>query len=154
MAKIKSTSKSPRYDALRADSTRLGERNDCTVVSVAATTGVAYGVAHAQLAHYGRKPGRGAPLYVIANALKALGFKIENVPAEYFIRRYPKGKQDKSQVTTHQPERFPGAWEDGHNYILLTSGYRHAVGIVNGENVDWTRGRAMRVAEIWRIVRA
>lgn len=143
-----------RFVALQQVSRSLGENNDCTVKAIAATTGLQYGVVHAQLQHHGRKSGRGAHLHIMDAALRSLGFKKERVAPSQFINQYPKSHQILKSVTTHHADRFNSVWADGNNYILFTSSYRHAVGIVNGTNVDWTRGRAQRIVEIWKITRA
>ena len=55
-------------------------------------------------------------------------------------------------VTTHHMDRFNKVWADGNTYMVRIEG--HILTVVNGVSHDWTRGRAKRVTNIWKIVKA
>lgn len=152
MPAIKKTGAADEYRALRADSATFNENNDCTVVAIAAVTGVPYAVAHAALAAEGRKNGRGCFKPQQRAALEKLGFKLIRLPVESVLHSYPHPYNQLKNVTTHHPERVKGFWADGAKYLFYTRG--HVAAIINGVNVDWTKGRAKRVLEIYRVVEA
>jgi hypothetical protein len=152
MPRIKNTGVSATYAVLDAEARQHDERNDCTVKAVAAATGKPYAEVHALLARLGRKNGRGTSLTNMRAALTTLGFTRTLVNPADFIERYPRPHRDVLQsVTTHHPERFNKVWRDGCTYILFTSGWRHTLAVINGNNADWTKDRAKRIVEIWLV---
>lgn len=137
---------------LTAASYALGESNDCTVRALAVTTGVAYEVAHAALAAAGRKNGKGTHFQVQLAALRALGFTMVAVDSRALINQYPGVHKGLRNVTTHHPERFPTAFAGMGPALLYTPG--HVAGMTEGVVHDWTRGKAVRVRGIYRVVPA
>jgi len=151
MPKIKQSDKSTTYLTLRSASAAAGEMNDCGVVALAATTGLDYGTCHEALKRHGRKNRQGVNYGMIFAALEDLGFQFNTVDPQHFIQQYPGNHKNLKSVTSHHADRFKKVWADGHNYMVFVSG--HVVGVCNGENVDWTKGRAMRARVIIRIER-
>lgn len=125
------------------------ESNDCAVVALAAACRVPYDEAWVALDKAGRKPGRGTKWKSILQAIDALGFKLRLVEVEQFIQeRYPRGHaRVLKSITTHHPERFPGAFRKGEAYLALVSSSTHIAAIVDGVTADWTRGRPFRVTQ-------
>lgn len=140
-----------QYNNVRAGAVRaIGETNDCTVVALAAATGCGYDKAHELLQRRGRKPRRGFSMHQVADAAKELGFSVTRVAASEFVSKYPEPHRSVLKgVTSHHPDRFNKVWRDGHNYWLCNS--RHVLAVVNGTTIDWSRGRALRCDQIWRI---
>lgn len=140
------------YHALRANAeASKNERNDCTVVAVAAACEVPYDVAHAAMAAEGRKPRRGALWCRTHSAIRALGFELAQCHAIEFISKYPKAHQVLRSVTTHHPDRFKQVWADGNTYLVHVTG--HVLTVKNGVNMDWSRGRALRAIAIYRVTK-
>lgn len=140
------------YLTLRAASADNNERGDCAVVAVAAVTGVTYEVALQALTAAGRRPRKGTYTRTIHAALQDMGFRVVRMDARAdFIARYPTAHQCLKSVTTHHPRRFHDVWADGAAYLLYTA--NHVAAVVNGVNHDWTRGRALRAQQIFRVER-
>jgi len=154
MARISNSSRShdPRYTAIREASAAMHENNDCSVVAIAAACDVEYSRAHAAMASEGRRPRRGAYNHDILNAVAALGFTATFVPSKKFIIQYPGVHSNLKGVTTHHMERFSAVWDDGNTYLLFTS--RHVGAVVDGVNVDWTKGTAKRVLKVYKITKS
>lgn len=154
MARPAQSDASSKYSNLRAQSMAFSEGKDCAVVAVAAATGVKYEVAREALAAAGRKPGKGTYFAQTTEALAALGFVAVPVNLREFVdTRYPaRFVAARVGVTTHHPDRFPGAFRAGETFLLRTNG--HILCVRDGVNHDWTRGKAKRVALMYRVVPA
>jgi hypothetical protein len=114
----------------------LNERNDCTVVAIALTTGLPYHVVHKALEARGRKSRKGAFNDQWLGALADLGFKARRWTSREvvdMIMSYPK--KGISGLTTHQPRRFPKSWANSGTLILHS--HRHVSACINGEVQDW-----------------
>jgi hypothetical protein len=151
MAKISHIPRHEQYTALREDSMAFNECRDCSVVAVAAVTGLPYAEVHAVFASLGRKSKYGVSTYIIRKAVEQLGFQHQQIAPYHFIGQYPGVHKTLQSVTTHHCDRFPGAWADGQSYLIYTAG--HVGAIVNGVNIDWTRGKAKRAQWIDRVFR-
>jgi hypothetical protein len=136
------------YSSIAAEST---DNNDCAVKAVAIATGTAYSEVFSLFEAEGRVKGKGVQQDVINAVLKALGYKSIAVnPAEYIATYGGVHSDVLKNVTTHHPARFPHAFRDEQTYFFYSTG--HVTCIVNGENHDWTKGRAKRAKEIHAIV--
>lgn len=123
--------------------------NDCAVKAITLTTGRTYKAVYAACKKAGRVDGEGTPLKVMKEALNSFGFKAVTVDPKVFISKYPKSKQNKKQVTTYQPARFPDAWKDNKRYILITC--NHAAAVIDGTVHDFSNDESRQVKTIWRI---
>lgn len=141
------------YAAHLAQGRDMNERNDCAVRAVAAATGRPYDEVHALFSAEGRRDARRTPVSITWAVLKQLGFRTECRHEREFIAQYP-GSHARvlKSVTTHHPDRFPGAWKNGKTYLMFTPG--HILAIVDGVNHDWTRGRALRATGIYEVLPA
>lgn len=119
---------------LQACSSFRNENNDCTVIAVAATTGVPYETAHAALAIQGRSHGKGAYDHQYLDAVRSLGFRVTRV--------------DDDRIKT---VKTIGRVLPRGSYIVQVR--RHALALVDGKVHDPTDGRAMPVRNVWRIER-
>lgn len=151
MGRIKFESKEAAYWALRETSGEYNESNDCSVIAVAAACDVSYEIAHATLKRLGRRNRSGTYIYTSQDAIKALGYEIEIIQPQWFIQQYPGNHKRAKNVTTHHPQRYNKVWKDGCNYIL--SSKTHMLAVIDGKNVDWSKGRSIRANRIWRITK-
>lgn len=140
---------SNEYRAMSQEADKLNENNDCAVRAISIATDTPYKTVHELLERMGRIKRKGTRTQIIERAVKILGFRMEHVPASYFIDRYPR--KNIANVTTHHPDRFPQVWKDGHTYLIYTPG--HILCVKDGVNHDWTRGRAIRATGIFRITK-
>jgi hypothetical protein len=102
------------------------DKNNCSVVAVAVTTGVAYGAAFKALEKAGRVRGRGATTGQIKEALDYLGYTTRAVVEQFKTVR---------TVTDYLPSTG--------NFLAYSPS--HVLSIRNGRVIDWTEGRRHRV---------
>lgn len=127
------------------------EKKDCAVKALAFAADVPYNKALDLLTKHGRTAGDRTYFHTTIAACNDLGYAVFVVPLSAFIRDYPKSHQVLKNVTTHHPDRFNKAWRDGFTYFMETGG--HILTIKNGENFDWTRGRAIRAERVCAIIK-
>lgn len=151
----KANQKTETYQNIRGEANARGAWNDCAVIAISIATGVDYATVSEMVAERGRKEGQGTHTMIIKGVLRALGYETIVRYADEFIAKYPKPHCNAlKSVTSHHPDRFPKAWNDGNTYMMIVSGGAHILTIKDGVNHDWTRGKAKRAAEIWQIVKA
>jgi hypothetical protein len=121
-----------------AESSAHNEHRDCTVKALTVATGLPYAECHKALADAGRKPRKGAHIFQMKDAAKALGFTME---------RYTGRIQAKTVITAERD----GTLHALGRVILSTSG--HVVGMVDGNVIDWTKGRRHRIQGVYRVRR-
>lgn len=153
MPKIKTEGHTETWNALSKASDDAGEAKDCAVKAVAAVTGQPYEAVRAVLAECGRVARDGTYRSQTQAALKAFGFKGVWVDPQYFISQYRGVHKKVRCVTSHHPERFPVVWKDGNSYLMFVTRSRgHILGIVDGVNHDWSRGRRKHCYMLWQVV--
>lgn len=132
------------------------ENNDCSVKAIAIACGVSYSEAHSACRAAGRTNRNGTPISVSARAIESLGFTIRTVTSleqRAIVNRYPGVHRNLQSITTHHPNRFPQAWADAHpNMIWVTA--NHMLAVKDGQVIDWSNSKAMRVLLIWEINKA
>lgn len=139
-----------RFNQLQDEAQRMEENNDCSVKAVAAVTGASYYDAHHAMRLQGRERGKGCSVGAILRAVEEMGFDVIPVGIDSFIKKYPKPHCNALKgVTTHHMDRFNKVWADGHTYLIFTAA--HVAAVIDGVNVDWSRGNAKRVQSVWRI---
>lgn len=140
-----------KFENFKKASTSAGEANDCAVIAIAAACKVSYKRAHKVLADLGRKDGAGAPMLIILQAAKTLGFNLTPVDIhERFINNYPDHhKGGFNSATMHHPARFPEQWEDGKVYLAFTK--KHVSCINNGKVDDWACGTKRSIQELYEV---
>lgn len=147
----------PEY---KAEAIRLNETNDCAVRSVAATTGVSYGEAHAALAAAGRKPRQGCTTMQIHHAIRSLGYRVarlaaqaHEITAELAIHKNYNVKNLTTRQITMFPEFFADhlGWSNHSGILLYTDG--HVVGYAGGKVHDFGASRALRVYAIYMVLK-
>jgi hypothetical protein len=142
------------FDKLMEDAWSVGETNDCAVKAICVVTGAEYADAHTRLAARGRKKGHGTYMFDTHAVIRDLGFKLERMSPGEFQKKYPRSKTGGyvyKQLTTHHVDLYPEAWNDGHAYLIHTSG--HVAGALCGKLHDWTRGRAKRIECFYRVTK-
>lgn len=138
------------YNSIQKDSAKVNERNDCTIVAITVATDRPYIEVKAALEAAGKYRHKGCRQQIQIKALKALGFKAQEVHPQFFIDQYPEvHKRQLKNVTTHQPDRFPYVFRDGKTYLLYTPS--HVTAMINGRVHDWTRGCRKKVVGIFEI---
>ena len=139
----------PRFNALAAVASINQERNDCAVKAVAVATQTSYEEVLRRMADFGRKNRRGTPMAVTDAVVQSLGYRMIPIPMRSMIDKYPGRAVNLRYVTSHHPHRYNRVWTDGNTYLLRTAG--HILAIVNGVNIDWSKGRALRGHALYRI---
>jgi len=139
----------PAFVKLSERSSDFNEANDCAVKAVAAVTGRAYSVAHRTLKKLGRANGTATPFALTEEAIKVLGYKLEEFSVREIVDRFPGVHVNLKSFTTHSPARFPEAFVGEPNILAITSG--HAAAIVKGATIDYGHNRALRVKRAYRV---
>jgi len=152
MAKInrQSLPKTAAFSSLQEVSKAASENNDCVVKAVALASRTSYEEAHKTCQRNGRKQGKGMHNAEMFRAFEESGVTLERVFSSDFISKYPGNHKELKSVTTHHPDRFNKVWADGNRYLFHCKG--HVAYVEDGVCHDWTRGRSLRVAAIYRIV--
>lgn len=143
--------KHPLFREICHASNAIGEHNDCSVKAVAILTDTPYEIVHQRMAIAGRKSRRGTPMGITGGVITSLGYRWLETDPQTFINQYPKSHQILKGVTSHHPERFNKVWKNGKRYLLFNNS--HALAVVNGETIDWSQGRALRIKYIWEIIK-
>tara|TARA_R110000803_G_scaffold126004_1_gene193482 strand:+ start:282 stop:674 length:393 start_codon:yes stop_codon:yes gene_type:complete len=110
------------------------DKNNCSVVAVAVSTGVAYGAAFKALEKAGRVRKRGATTGQIRKALDYLGYTTRTVEKDFKTVR---------TVT----DRLPSTG----NFLAYTPS--HVLSIRNGRVMDWTEGRRQRIYSVTEVIK-
>lgn len=120
---------------LDLESRRFGENHDCAVRAIAAVSGFSYADVRAYLASRGRRKGRGTANYLIAETLNLLEVKRTERPD-----LKAKGKTVRTLARV-----IPKTGK----FLVNTRG--HILAIVDGEVLDWTKGRLHRVESVLEV---
>lgn len=140
-----------KFDSLHEKAKGMSERLDCSVKAVAILCGVDYEVAHAALEKAGRRFGHGAYTHQIKTAINDLGYRLINIKLADVIANYPGAHKNLQSITNHHPHRFNKVWRDGNNYCFFNA--THVAAVINGELIDWSIGRPMRVTSLYKVVK-
>jgi len=124
------------FQLLKAESRARGEKNDCSVIALAASCDLSYKDAHEILRKKGRKAGRGMLTHEILSAVKDAGKTYQDV-TEIFKRNYGKTVSNIENAGLKE------------TYLVITSG--HVLTMKDGKALDWTSGRMHRVQSVYRI---
>lgn len=152
MGKIKAISRNVAFwDLHKSETLARNESNDCCVKALSLAGDISYADAHAACAKRGRKNRHG--MYNaeghLSSELKSRGFAIEWIDPSFFIKRYPGSHKNLKGVTSYHPIRFASVFDDGNTYIMFTR--NHAFVVRNGETVDWSNNRMLRVTAIMKV---
>ena len=151
MPALKRTALPEGFSSLAPVRNAHGERNDCTVVAVALTTGLPYDVVHKAMAEAGRRTGKGCYPEVWQNAMAPLGFKLRKWTSTEMvgmIMSYPK--KGIAGITTHQPRRFAKQWKGTGKLILWSRG--HVSACIDGTVQDWAINKSKQVHTIYEVL--
>jgi hypothetical protein len=113
------------------------DRNNCGVISLCLSTGESYEDAQAALQLAGRKIGDGTRIVELKKAIDILGFKLEILE-----------RPEDCKTIRSLEENF----KEKGSYIIDTA--EHVCAMIDGVVHDWSRGRLLRVNEIWKIEKA
>jgi hypothetical protein len=113
----------------------------CTAIALAVACDIDYDLAiYAIYDTLGKRPGSFGWDPFIDEVIPALGYKATRVPL-WAYRARTVGRLEKD-----------GELGEG-SFIIACSGYRHAVGMVNGVVEDYTKGRRHRIQRVYRITK-
>lgn len=121
---------------LKKKSALHGETNDCAVKAIAIVANADYDEVHALLKAHGRKDGKGTPWAAIWATLKALGVWVGPVDHTNI---------ERAKTVRHLPAVLPKRGR----FLVYTRG--HILAVVNGEVMDWTKGRRHRPKLAWEV---
>ena len=133
--------KSISYEELRICSKTFEEYNDCTVIALSVVTELPYSFCHSLLKKAGRKQGKGFERSKTLNALRSIGFTIEDVTD--FFRDGLKIKSTKS--FSKKSLIIPKDWR----LLIYTRG--HVAGTHGGNVIDWSAFRQNHIHKIYII---
>ena len=147
------------FEKLKKDGGVIGDRNFCGVVALAVVANKTYDDAYSILKKCGRKHGDGIWMSQFRKALDISGLKYDNmVEITKILNALREHKNyNVKHLTTKQLNRNIkmlerlGILEAGAKYVVTTNG--HVLGC-DGEVVDWSADRALRIRSITRIDKA
>lgn len=154
MPKIRHIPTSSEYADVSIAAAEAKEKRDCMPKALTLLTGLPYDVVNDALIKAGRKPRKGTHWHVVHEAMSMLGYKLEPLGSAYIrsiIDQYPGGHKTLHNITTRHPQRFPKAWAD-REPLLFDVG-RHVAAFKDGVLHDWSCNRALRVDQLYRVVK-
>jgi len=144
--------RSEHFEDLCTATRTHNEDNDCGVKALAVLAKVSYEDAHSALSLCGRINRRGCSTFQLRTACRLLGYDLQEIDPWEMIKKYRGSYPSRlCGVTTYHPNKFPEAWKDGETYLLFTR--RHVVAVKNGETIDWTTNRSLRVTWILKAIK-
>jgi hypothetical protein len=121
------------FDDLQERSVANGETKDCAVKAVAVVTGTDYDTVLRLFYRLGRRPGTGTSKHMLLEAIALLGYKLD-----------PSCYRSKTVVTLEREFKNRRG-----RYLVWTR--NHLLAVVDGEVVDWTKGRRHRVRAVSKV---
>lgn len=135
------------YEAMRRQSKRFKESNDCSVVATAIAFDVPYKVAHEALRRFGRKHGRGVYYFRHIHAIRlhvttitGKVYEIEEVDLEKIRAKKGSGVTGMT-VSDWLPKRGR----------FLCGSRGHVAAVRGGEMHDWSANRKTRITKIVKV---
>ena len=148
--KIKKMPYTEVYMEVSLKSNEKLESNDCAVKTVSVAAGIDYATVHERFSKHGRKSRKGASTAMMLNVMRSFGFGWQTINMRVFIEsRYPGRHRCLKSVTSHHPDRFPSAFNDGSVYIMVT--VNHAFAVRDGAVHDYSRNAALRVIGMYKV---
>ena len=103
----------------------FNEDNDCAVRALAVVADISYAEAHAVLAHYGRKDGKGTPGHIVLEAYAQYGGAVEYLQKyNPFRGKAMHGPTVAQFMRTVQPHERLVVWVTGHVFAVV-NGAQH-----------------------------
>ena len=142
------------YEDIKSDAARKpNTKNDCSVITLALTTGVSYKDAETALRRCGRKNNDGATMQQIEDAYEMLGFKLvkrndELVELTTAVQAKLSWQNITNFITKHV-QRFPELnWS---NKTQLWEAPGHVLTYMNGQVEDWSEQRGVAITGIYDV---
>jgi len=132
------------FDDLRQAQVLHNETNDCSVKALAVSGNMAYAKAHKLCTQYGRKARRGMFGLQIVRMLKA-EFNATLLDSDQ-LQRLKKAVGVKNLTVNNLPKALKACGYGSRNVYAMTC--NHALGIRQGEVIDWTDGRRHRIDHV------
>lgn len=127
----------------------MDEKDDCAVKAAAILTGIDYNVVHSVFENRGREHRSYTPYEIIRSSYNDLGCDLIPFTHHEMDALRPKGHRF---ITTYQPVRYPEIWSHISNQNLLLRSRGHDTAWQDGRIQCWSRGRSLRIKEIFRVV--
>lgn len=121
------------YKTIRKESNRMQERKDCAVTAVTAVSNLPYAYVHKVFEECGRKRCHGTPFCITKQVLRKL-----NIWADHT-------KEFEARTIVSLARELPRKGR----YLIQTKG--HILAAVDGEVIDWTKGRRHRIRHIHKV---
>lgn len=134
-----------KYDDLLKEAQALNQRNYCGPLAIAVVANIELTKSLELFEKLGRNRRSGVFKYMYQQVLKDLGFTMREVKAPNLELLDPV-----MALSTNSVARNREAW-GGKTYLARGDG--HICAIVDGEVVDWTANRRMRIIELFEIVK-
>jgi hypothetical protein len=123
------------FEQMQTVANQLKETKDCAVKAVAAATDTPYVVVRKMMQREGRRPSKPTRFDIIYKTIDMLGCKRNNVTNQYYAKTIRTLEREMKDVKG--------------SYMVYTRG--HVLAIVDGEVLDWTKGRCHRIIKIEKI---
>lgn len=119
----------------------LGLKGPCAIVAFSAISGYSIGRSYSILAEHAGRTQTGWTKGIsawdgIVSAFEKFDFSVEE-----YTPKFGKTVRTLERELKSSHGRF----------LIMVSGGRHCLSIINGEVVDWTEGRLHRIKKVWRI---
>jgi hypothetical protein len=132
------TSKS-LWDAMAVEADKHGERNDCTVRALTASTGLDYDICHEQLRKQGRRNRKGCHFFIEGpKAAEALGYQMRKMDRSEY--------NAKTMITAERDRNLRSG-----RYCVLVRG--HVAAMVDGKVIDWSQGRRHCIKAVYEVTK-
>lgn len=137
LARVQEDAAPGRYDYafLRAVSNTMGEKNDCTVVCVAAVTATPYTIVHSMMKKMGRRDRCSTGNHITKAVIGQLGFRLFDVSRSF------NGRTIRAVAPSLHHEK---------RYIIWSS--RHVSAVIGGKVEDWADERGLFVQAITQVL--
>jgi hypothetical protein len=139
---------SDRFSELMTSSGARGESRDCVVKAAAIVCRMSYSDAHDMMRKAGRKNKQGMFPNIYMKAIKDAGFTATRVDINPLIDWICANDQNVQSLTLNQLGRHDALLPEG-TYLVRTNG--HALAYVDNKIHDWSKGRRMRIMDIYKI---
>ena len=121
------------YKTIRKESDRMKERKDCAVTAVTAISNLPYAYVHRVFEECGRKRCHGTRFDITKKVLRKLNIWIDRT------------KEFEARTIVSLARELPRKGR----FLIQTRG--HILAAVDGEIMDWTKGRRHRIRKIHKV---
>lgn len=132
-----------------------GDWNYCSVIAAHLLTDKSFDECQRVFDTLGRNRKKPTPLSITRLAYPALGFDMREIKLaeqhDRFFSKYPGQHKFKLHLTSRHPHRFANVWRDNAPRRLLAHSRNHAWAIIDGQTIDYSINRSLRIQWLWEI---